>query len=91
MEASFPIFFDEKFIKDLELLKRENNKLGFKVMQLIIDIQNSPFEGLGKPEGLKGDLAGWWSRRITDKHRLIYKVEENQIFIAGCYGHYDDK
>lgn len=86
-----PLFFDEKFVKDLDLLKRENNKLGFKVMQLVLDIQKSPFEGIGKPEVLKGDLSGWWSRRITDKHRLIYKVVEDQIFIVGCYGHYGDK
>ena len=50
-----------------------------------------PFEGLGKPEALKGDLAGYWSRRIGQKHRFIYKVKEDRIIVISCYGHYDDK
>lgn len=66
---------------DKQILKRIN--------QLIKDISRSPFEGVGKPEPLKGNLSGLWSRRIDDKHRLVYLVEENAVLIFSCRGHYD--
>ena len=66
---------------DKQILKRIN--------QLIKDISRSPFEGVGKPEPLKGNLSGLWSRRIDEKHRLIYLVEENAVLIFSCKGHYD--
>lgn len=59
-----------------------------KVNELIKDCQRSPFKGLGKPEALKNDLSGWWSRRITQEHRLVYKVEKNMLYIAQCRKHY---
>lgn len=82
-----------KVLKDLVLLKKENAKLGMKVWELILDIFKDPFSGLGKPEALKGNMQGYWSRRITDKHRLIYRiVEEDKVLeIISCYGHYGDK
>ena len=59
---------------------------------VIKDARRSPFEGIGKPEPLKGDLAGWWARRITDEHRLVYRVvgtEGVQVLeIAACRYHY---
>jgi toxin YoeB len=59
---------------------------------VIKDACRSPFEGIGKPEPLKGDLSGWWARRITDEHRLVYRVvgtEREQVLeIAGCRFHY---
>lgn len=48
----------------------------------------TPFEGIGKPEALKGDLKGYWSRRITSEHRLVYKYENDEILIAACRYHY---
>lgn len=48
----------------------------------------TPFEGIGKPESLKGDLHGYWSRRITSEHRLVYKYENDQLLIAACRYHY---
>ncbi len=66
---------------DKQILKRIN--------QLIKDISRSPFEGVGKPEPLKGNLSGLWSRRIDDKHRLVYLVEDNAVLIFSCRGHYD--
>lgn len=59
-----------------------------KINRLIKDIDRSPFAGLGKPEPLKHDLSGKWSRRITDEHRLIYKVENETIFIYSAKDHY---
>jgi toxin YoeB len=59
-----------------------------KINALIKDIKREPFDGLGKPEPLKYELSGCWSRRITDEHRLIYETEENSIIIISCKYHY---
>jgi len=63
-----------------------------KVNNLIKNVQRTPFEGLGKPEPLKGDLAGWWSRRITGEHRLVYRIQgvgtDQVMEIAACRYHY---
>jgi toxin YoeB len=58
---------------------------------LILDIQVNPFDGLGEPEALKGDLQGWWSRRINQEQRLIYRIKDQNLELASCYGHYGDK
>jgi len=82
------------FRKDIMLLKKEDGKLPGKVWELINDIlehPENPNSGLGKPELLKGDMIGYSSRRITEKHRLIYNVQENILNLVSCYGHYDDK
>ena len=68
--------------RDKKLLKRINT--------LLKDIQRNTYEGIGKPEPLKGDLSGWWSRRIDDTHRIVYKEQDGNIIIASCFGHYDD-
>ena len=65
-----------------------------KINELIEDAQRHPFSGIGKPEPLKGDLAGWWSRRITGCHRLVYRVAgkrgaDQRIEIASCRYHYE--
>ena len=65
---------------DKKQLKRTNN--------LIKDIQRTPFEGIGKPEELKGNLSGFLSRRIDSEHRLVYAVDEKAIYIISCKGHY---
>ena len=59
-----------------------------KIHQLIESIQQSPCEGIGKPEPLKYELAGCWSRRINKEHRLVYEVYKNKIFIIAAQGHY---
>lgn len=84
--------FSPQFYKDLAKLKKENSKLGFKVFELIksIDSSENPLAGVGKPEALKGNLTGIYSRRITDKHRLLYEYKENSVYILSCYGHYGD-
>ncbi|MFM9899943.1 MAG: Txe/YoeB family addiction module toxin [Polaromonas sp.] len=60
-----------------------------KVNSLIRDMQRDPFEGIGKPEQLKQNLSGFWSRRITEEHRIVYRVEDDDLIIAQCRGHYD--
>jgi toxin YoeB len=62
-----------------------------KICELIKDIRREPFSGIGKPEPLKGNLKGYWSRRINEKDRLVYKVSLDSITIAYCKGHYADK
>ncbi|WGE90537.1 Txe/YoeB family addiction module toxin [Actinobacillus genomosp. 1] len=60
-----------------------------RINSLIKDIQRQPFEGIGKPEPLKFNLSGFWSRRINEEHRLIYSVEDEAILIVACRYHYD--
>lgn len=67
-----------------------DRKLLRRINQLIRDVVRSPFEGIGKPEPLKGDLSGYWSRRINDEHRLIYAVQASNIVIIACRYHYSD-
>lgn len=69
----------------------EDRKTLKKINQLINDIVRHGNEGLGKPEPLSGNLAGYWSRRINDKDRLIYRIDENNIYILACRYHYGDK
>ena len=59
-----------------------------RIVALIHDIARSPFSGIGKPEPLKHELSGYWSRRITREHRLVYKIKDDTIFIASCKFHY---
>ena len=62
-----------------------------RINMLIKDMQRNPFEGIGKPEPLKGDLSGWWSRRIDDDNRIVYRVKDNALVIANCKNHYEDE
>lgn len=88
------VAFEAEALEDLDWWMDKDRKTGLKVLKLIREIQRDPFEGIGKPEPLKGDLAGWWSRRITDEHRLVYKVDgggkDQLLIVAQCRGHYDD-
>lgn len=78
-------------LEDLLQFKMGNQKLAFKVLELIVEIQRHPFEGLGKPEPLKGNYQGCWSRRINDEHRLIYEIKNNIVVVHSCRGHYLNK
>lgn len=60
-----------------------------RINDLIHSIQRAPFEGIGQPEPLRFSLAGYWSRRIDREHRLVYRVEDDSIFIAQCRYHYE--
>jgi toxin YoeB len=63
-----------------------------RINLLIRDMQRSPFEGIGKPpEPLKENLSGWWSRRIDEENRIVYRVADGDLIIASCRNHYDDK
>lgn len=68
----------------------EDRKALRKINQLIEDIVRNGNEGKGKPEALSGNMAGFWSRRINDKDRLIYKIDQEHIYILACRYHYGD-
>jgi toxin YoeB len=68
--------------------QKDNKQVFERLKKLIIETARTPFDGTGKPEALKHDYAGCWSRRITEEHRLVYKVEEDFIRIISCKYHY---
>lgn len=83
--------FSDNAWQDFLLWMREDCKTAKKIASLLADIERNGNEGLGKPESLKGNLSGYWSRRISEKDRLIYRFDETTIYIAACKGHYGDK
>ncbi|MGM9580974.1 MAG: Txe/YoeB family addiction module toxin [Anaerovibrio sp.] len=84
------IVFSASAWQDINTWVQEDRKVFKKINVLIQDIARNGNEGIGKPEPLI-NMNGYWSRRITDKDRLIYKVQEDAILIAACKGHYGDK
>ena len=83
-------FCDDSWIEYLYWIKEDKNILK-RINQILDDIDRNPYSGIGKPKQLRGRFAGWWSRRIDDKHRLIYRIVDDSIEICSCKGHYDDK
>jgi toxin YoeB len=82
------LFEDEAMQKHNEWALTDRKRF-IKLADLIKECQRDPFRGTGKPEPMKGDYAGCWSRRITEKDRLVYKVFETHILILRCNGHYE--
>mgnify|MGYP002661079765 FL=1 len=82
------VAFEEKAFEDFTNWATQDKKVYAKIITLIKDIKRNPFLGLGKPEPLKYELSGYWSRRINDEHRLVYKVTDTMIIIASCKYHY---
>ena len=80
--------FSEQAIADISYWNKTDPKKIDKIERLLDAIEAHPFEGIGKPEALKHDLQGYWSRRIDREHRLVYKVEGDTIFVASCRYHY---
>jgi toxin YoeB len=71
--------------------QNQDKKTLKRINALIQDAQRDPFEGIGKPEGLKGNLSGFWSRRIDDANRLVYVADDETLRIVSCRYHYGDK
>lgn len=71
--------------------QEQDKKTLKKINRLVRDIQRNPFDGIGHPEPLSGNLSGWWSRHIDEKNRIVYKVAEGNTTILSCKDHYDDK
>jgi toxin YoeB len=83
------ITFSKNAWEDYVSWQREDKKILRKINDLIKDIQRTPFDGPGKPEPLKFDLSGFWSRRIDLEHRLVYQYQDTEILIYSCKFHYD--
>ena len=81
--------FKPQAFDDLQHWVRHQPKLAKRLLRLIEETQRDPFGGIGKPEPLKNELSGWWSKRIDGEHRLVYKVEGEVLIIAQARGHYD--
>ncbi|MBX2842175.1 MAG: Txe/YoeB family addiction module toxin [Flammeovirgaceae bacterium] len=83
------LVFTENAWEDYLYWQKIDKKMVKKINSLIKEIKRNPFEGIGKPEPLKYDLAGFWSRRIDQEHRLVYQVAEGKLLIYACRYHYD--
>lgn len=82
--------FSEKAWEDYPCWQSQDKRTLKKLNALIRDIQRSPFSGTGKPEPLKGEMSGLWSRRMDDVNRVVYSLDNDIISISSCRGHYDD-
>jgi toxin YoeB len=82
------IRFTESAARDLEFWRETHPKTIARIRSLLDSIRATPFDGIGKPESLKHDLAGYWSRRINREHRLVYRIEGEDIIVIQCRFHY---
>ena len=84
------ILWEERAWEEYCYWQMQDKKILKRINMLIKDIQRNSFSGLGKPEPLKENLSGYWSRRIDNTNRVVYKIKDNNILIISCKGHYDD-
>ena len=82
------VWFDEAW-EDYIYWQTQDKKTLKRINILLKDIERGNFEGIGKPEPLKGDLGGFWSRRIDDMNRLVYRISDDVLEIVSCKGHYE--
>lgn len=82
------LIFSETAWEDYVYWQKTDKKVLNRTNELIKAIMRTPFEGIGKPEPLKHGFAGYWSRRINDEHRIVYKVQDDCLLIAQCRYHY---
>lgn len=83
------IWFDEAW-EDYLYWQMQDKKTLKRINMLLRDIERGSLEGIGKPERLKGDMSGFWSRRIDEINRLVYRINGNVMEIVSCKGHYED-
>jgi toxin YoeB len=91
MKSSRNIQFEPEAFDEFIEWASENKKIFFKITDMIEEIRRTPFTGTGKPEALKHDYKGCWSRRITQEHRLIYEVFDEYILLLSFRDHYKDR
>lgn len=82
------LIFSEKAWDDYLYWQKTDKKILNRINSLVKEIKRDPFEGIGKPEALKHALSGYWSRRINDEHRIVYKVNDDSLLIAQLRYHY---
>ena len=81
----------EEAWEDFEYWTRQDRKMLKRILQLLKDIDRNGYDGIGKPERLSGDLSSYWSRRIDDANRIVYRIDGNVVKIVQCGSHYRDK
>lgn len=81
--------WDDKAWEDYLYWQSHDKQMLKRLNALIRDVERAPFDGIGKPEPLRGDLSGFWSRRINDEHRLVYRVKGGSLEIISCRDHYN--
>ncbi len=84
------LLWEERAWNDYLYWQTQDRKTLKRINVLIVDIKRTPFEGIGKPEPLRGNLSGYWSRRIDDTNRIVYFEQEDVIYVISCRGHYED-
>ena len=84
------ILWDERAWEEYLSWQAGDKKALKRINALIRDIQRNPFDGIGKPEPLKENRSGWWSRRIDEANRVVYKAEDDVVIIASCKNHYSN-
>jgi len=84
------LLWEDRAWSDYLYWQTQNKRTLKRINALIKDIQRSPYAGIGKPEPLRGNLSGWWSRRIDETNRIVYYEQDGVIYIISCLGHYDD-
>ncbi len=89
----YKVILSMQAIKHVSILRRNEPNSYKKIKRLLKELENHPKTVTGKPERLKGDRSGQWSRRISKKHRLIYTINDDivEVYVISSYGHYDDK
>ncbi|MBE2186948.1 MAG: Txe/YoeB family addiction module toxin [Rhodothermales bacterium] len=82
------VTFKPQALEDSGWWIQQDRKVALRIWRLLEETARTPFEGTGKPEPLRGELQGCWSRRITDEHRLVYEVSHDEIVVLACRYHY---
>lgn len=83
------LLWEDRAWDDYLYWQKQDKKTLKRINTLINDIKRNPFDGIGKPEPLKENLSGYWSRRIDDKNRVVYYEQDNIVYILACRGHYE--
>jgi toxin YoeB len=84
------LLWEDRAWNDYLYWQAQDKKTLTRINKLIKDIRRGTFDGIGKPEPLKGNLSGMWSRRIDDSNRIVYYEQDDIIYLVSCKGHYDD-
>jgi len=80
--------WDERAWEEYCYWQRQDKKTLRRINEIIKSICRTPYEGIGKPEPLKGNLQGWWSRRIDESNRIVYRAGDDMVIVASCRNHY---
>lgn len=83
------ISFSPLALEHLTCWIKEDRKMALLILRLVTETEKNPFAGIGRPEPMKGDFKGYWSRRIDGEHRLIYKTTSEALIMHSCFSHYN--